>query len=153
MSSQLAFLQKALISLSIFALICRFLDLVCFNSRPPAHSEAESRFSKDDDVQHDWERQLAAMDALDAELKAAHGHSHGYGIDEDEGGSAVPAPPPRRPRGAPPPPPAGGAEPLRLSDQEAKAQWRRFADSAFVKNVLGSEDEELLGASLGFAPE
>ena len=141
--------QKAVLGLSLFALGARFLDYALFASRPPPGSEAAARFPSDGELQADLERHLAEMDQLDAELQRLHGHSHAHGghghshgIDEDDA-------PLRKPRGPPstlPPTEGQGAPPPpKLSEKEAKAHLRRFASSAFVRSVLGTGEEDLLG--------
>ena len=142
--------QKAVVGLSLFALGARFLDYALFASRPPAGSEAAARFPSEGDLQADLERHLAEMDQLDEELQRLHGHSHAHGghghshgIDEDDDGGAPP--PARKPRGLPPAEGQGAPPPQKLSEKEAKAHLQRFASSAFVRSVLGTGEEDLLG--------
>ena len=134
--------QGTVLSLSGFALACRFLDYIFFNSRPPPGSEACSRFPDDAALQRDLERQLAEMDDLDEQLRALQvGHS----VEDD----APSVPPPRKPRGAPPPPAEGAhsaPQRPRLTEQEANAHVKRLMDSAFFKRVF---PEDL---ALGFPP-
>ena len=161
-SDSLFYFQRAVLSLACFALVARFLDYVCFNSRPPHGSEAAARFPAAGELDAsaaDLERHLAEMAELDQQLQGLHGQDHGHGLDcasdEGEGGGAggggAPARPPARkphhraPGGGGGLPAAEGAAPAqrgRLSKQEAAVLLRSFASSNFCRNVLGEADED-----------
>ena len=129
----------AIVLAALAILLLRFLDYLLFASRPPAGSEADARFPDDAALAAELERHYSHLAALDeAQLHDA------AGALPFPPAAASAAPISKRPRGSPPPAGGEGGPPQRpkLSAEEARAQLKRFAESEFVRGVLGGDTDE-----------
>ena len=131
-----------ILALSLLALLLRFFDYILFNSRPPPGSDADARCPDEAQLAAELEAHFAT--AAEEEVARMTDHLRSSGSLPPERGAsphhAHAAPVSRKPRG--PPPTGSDAPPSKLSDLEARTQLKRFAESDFLRNVLGSSSAE-----------